>query len=120
MNTALIYLSDHGESLGENGLYLHGTPYMIAPKQQTHIPFMFWLSADYQKGFGIDEQCLRQQAQNEAVSIIGTTDVEYKGDAKNVEIDESEIGYLLKVYNAHFKKQLGREDVVWTYSGVRP
>jgi glycerol-3-phosphate dehydrogenase len=46
--------------------------------------------------------------------------VEYKGDAKNVEIDESEIGYLLKVYNAHFKKQLGREDVVWTYSGVRP
>ncbi|MDK9355476.1 MULTISPECIES: glycerol-3-phosphate dehydrogenase [Lelliottia] len=53
-------------------------------------------------------------------SIIGTTDVEYKGDPKNVEIDESEIGYLLKVYNAHFKKQLGRDDVVWTYSGVRP
>ena len=68
MNTALIYLSDHGESLGENGLYLHGTPYMLAPKQQTHIPFMFWISADYQKGFGIDEQCLRQRAQNEQVS----------------------------------------------------
>ncbi len=68
MNTALIYLSDHGESLGENGLYLHGTPYMLAPSQQTHIPFLFWLSADYQKGFGIDEQCVRQQAQTEAVS----------------------------------------------------
>ncbi|EMV7409750.1 glycerol-3-phosphate dehydrogenase [Enterobacter soli] len=53
-------------------------------------------------------------------SIIGTTDVEYKGDPKNVEIDESEINYLLKVYNAHFKKQLARDDIVWTYSGVRP
>ncbi len=53
-------------------------------------------------------------------SIIGTTDVEYKGDPKNVEIDENEINYLLKVYNAHFKKQLSRDDIVWTYSGVRP
>ena len=53
-------------------------------------------------------------------SIIGTTDVEYKGNPKNVEIDESEVSYLLKVYNAHFKKQLARDDVVWTYSGVRP
>ncbi|WP_421550717.1 glycerol-3-phosphate dehydrogenase [Kluyvera intermedia] len=53
-------------------------------------------------------------------SIIGTTDVEYQGDPKNVEIDESEISYLLKVYNGHFKKQLAREDIVWTYSGVRP
>ena len=53
-------------------------------------------------------------------SIIGTTDVEYKGDPKAVKIDESEINYLLKVYNAHFKKQLGRDDIVWTYSGVRP
>lgn len=53
-------------------------------------------------------------------SIIGTTDVEYKGDPKEVAIDESEISYLLKVYNAHFKKQLARDDVVWTYSGVRP
>ena len=53
-------------------------------------------------------------------SIIGTTDVEYKGDPKNVEIEESEVNYLLKVYNAHFKKQLTRNDIVWTYSGVRP
>ena len=53
-------------------------------------------------------------------SIIGTTDVEYKGDPKAVKIEESEINYLLKVYNAHFKKQLSRDDIVWTYSGVRP
>ncbi|MBA2817481.1 glycerol-3-phosphate dehydrogenase [Candidatus Pantoea persica] len=53
-------------------------------------------------------------------SIIGTTDVEYKGDPKNVKIDDSEIDYLLKIYNSHFKKQLERNNVVWSYSGVRP
>ncbi|EOD4112533.1 glycerol-3-phosphate dehydrogenase [Yersinia enterocolitica] len=53
-------------------------------------------------------------------SIIGTTDVEYHGDPKDVKIDDQEIDYLLKVYNDHFKKQLGRDDIVWTYSGVRP
>jgi len=68
LNTALVYLSDHGESLGENGLYLHGTPYMLAPEQQTHIPFIFWLSKDYQQNFGVDAQCLRDQAATEAVS----------------------------------------------------
>ncbi|WP_075182925.1 glycerol-3-phosphate dehydrogenase [Pantoea sp. 1.19] len=53
-------------------------------------------------------------------SIIGTTDVEYNGDPKAVHIDDNETDYLLKVYNAHFKKTLSRDDIVWTYSGVRP
>ncbi|HGJ5899218.1 glycerol-3-phosphate dehydrogenase [Arsenophonus apicola] len=53
-------------------------------------------------------------------SIIGTTDVEYQGDPKDVHIDNNEIKYLLKVYNDHFKKQLTQQDIVWTYSGVRP
>lgn len=53
-------------------------------------------------------------------SIIGTTDVEYKEDPKNVKIDDKEICYLLRVYNSHFKQQLSRKDIVWTYSGVRP
>ncbi|CAI1812367.1 glycerol-3-phosphate dehydrogenase [Serratia plymuthica] len=57
---------------------------------------------------------------NDEFSIIGTTDVEYHGDPKDVKIDDNEIDYLLKVYNDHFKKQLGRDDIVWTYSGVRP
>ncbi|STT83586.1 Aerobic glycerol-3-phosphate dehydrogenase [Klebsiella pneumoniae] len=46
----------------------------------------------------------------------GTTDVEYKGDPKAVAIDDKEINYLLNVYNAHFKKTLSRDDIVWTYS----
>ncbi|EJG3275741.1 phosphoethanolamine transferase [Campylobacter coli] len=40
--SSLIYLSDHGENLGENGIYLHGMPYAIAPSYQTHIPVIFW------------------------------------------------------------------------------
>lgn len=40
--TGLWYLSDHGESTGEHGLYLHGSPYAIAPTQQTHVPMIMW------------------------------------------------------------------------------
>ncbi|MCU4675339.1 phosphoethanolamine--lipid A transferase [Catenovulum sp. 2E275] len=39
---SLLYISDHGESLGENGLYLHGFPYQLAPQEQTHIPMLYW------------------------------------------------------------------------------
>ena len=67
-NVALIYLSDHGESLGEHGMYLHGTPYLFAPSQQTHIPFLLWLSADYARTYGVNESCLRQQAQKDEIS----------------------------------------------------
>ncbi|HDL7413637.1 TPA: phosphoethanolamine transferase EptA [Yersinia enterocolitica] len=67
-NTALVYLSDHGESLGENGMYLHGTPYMFAPSQQTHIPFLMWLSPEYTKNYGIDRQCLSDSAQYDEIS----------------------------------------------------
>ncbi len=44
---ALIYVSDHGESLGEKGIYLHAMPYWLAPKEQTHVPFIFWASKDF-------------------------------------------------------------------------
>ena len=46
-STAMLYLSDHGESLGENGIYLHGLPYAFAPKEQTHVPMEFWASKDF-------------------------------------------------------------------------
>ncbi|WP_346839325.1 phosphoethanolamine--lipid A transferase [Microbulbifer sp. SAOS-129_SWC] len=39
---AMLYLSDHGESLGENGIYLHGFPYALAPDEQKHVPMVFW------------------------------------------------------------------------------
>ncbi|WP_318516959.1 glycerol-3-phosphate dehydrogenase [Photobacterium leiognathi] len=53
-------------------------------------------------------------------SIIGTTDLEYKGDPRTVAIDDTEVDYLIDIVNQHFIKQLDREDVVWTFSGVRP
>ena len=58
--TAMIYLSDHGESLGEKGLYLHGIPYAIAPDEQTHVPMVWWLSSSFSQQQGLDTDCLRQ------------------------------------------------------------
>lgn len=67
-NVALVYLSDHGESLGEHGMYLHGAPYLFAPSQQTHIPLLLWMSPGYAAAYHIDQACLRQQAAEAAVS----------------------------------------------------
>ncbi|WP_050577340.1 phosphoethanolamine transferase [Pseudomonas cremoricolorata] len=61
VDTAMIYLSDHGESLGEYNLFLHGTPYMLAPEQQKHVPLLVWLSTAYQRSTGIDSTCLQGQ-----------------------------------------------------------
>lgn len=61
--TSLVYLSDHGESLGENGVYLHGLPWSIAPDTQKHVPMLIWLSEDYQQRYGVNYQCLKNHAQ---------------------------------------------------------
>ncbi len=58
-DTALLYVSDHGESLGEGGLYLHGMPYAIAPDVQKKVPLVMWLSPAFQRGFGVSQSCLR-------------------------------------------------------------
>lgn len=67
-NVALFYLSDHGESLGENGLYLHGTPYVVAPEEQTHVPWFMWASDNYFKNKKISKTCLQQNALKSGVS----------------------------------------------------
>lgn len=61
-DTALLYVSDHGESLGEKGLYLHGMPYAIAPAEQTRVPMVLWISTGYARRFGLDLACLREHA----------------------------------------------------------
>ena len=58
--TALLYVSDHGESLGENNLYLHGLPYAIAPDVQKHVPWIAWLSPALQQRAGLDAACLQR------------------------------------------------------------
>lgn len=60
--TSLVYLSDHGESLGENGVYLHGLPWSIAPDTQKHVPMLIWLSPDYQQRYGVNYECLKNHA----------------------------------------------------------
>ena len=60
-DTAMLYVSDHGESLGENGLYLHGLPYAIAPIEQTRVPMVWWLSPAFVTSFGLDRACLAAQ-----------------------------------------------------------
>ncbi|MBO4250868.1 MAG: sulfatase-like hydrolase/transferase [Paludibacteraceae bacterium] len=45
--TAMIYMSDHGESLGENGLFMHGVPMRAAPKEQNEVPLIVWLSSEW-------------------------------------------------------------------------
>lgn len=61
-DTALVYVSDHGESLGEKGLYLHGVPFAIAPDEQTKVPMTWWLSPGYTASFGLDTACLQREA----------------------------------------------------------
>jgi lipid A ethanolaminephosphotransferase len=61
-DSLLIYVSDHGESLGEKGLYLHAAPYFMAPDEQTHVPLLVWMSDGYRKRAAIDEGCLRDRA----------------------------------------------------------
>src|SRR3990167_6600005 len=80
-DTGLIYLSDHGESLGENGLYLHGVPYSFAPEQQTHVPMVAWLSPGLRDRAGLSLDCLRGHAADPIShdhffhSVLGLMDV---------------------------------------------
>lgn len=57
-DTAMLYFSDHGESLGEHNMYLHGAPWIIAPAEQTRVPMMLWLSEGFRTRFRIDATCL--------------------------------------------------------------
>ncbi len=68
LEAAVYYLSDHGESLGENGVYLHGTPYAIAPEQQTRIPMIMWFSDRFRQNENIDFDCLERNAQQQSYS----------------------------------------------------
>lgn len=58
---ALVYVSDHGESLGENNLYLHGLPYGVAPDAQKHVPWLTWLSPEFARERGVSVACLKSR-----------------------------------------------------------
>ena len=56
---ALMYVADHGESLGENNLYLHGMPYAVAPDLQKRVPWITWMSSGFEQAAGLNRACLR-------------------------------------------------------------
>ncbi|RPH44743.1 MAG: phosphoethanolamine--lipid A transferase [Burkholderiales bacterium] len=81
-DVALTYVSDHGESLGEHGLYLHGMPYAIAPREQVEVPMFWWIPEDAAQGLRVDLACLRTRASGRISghdelyhSIVGLLDV---------------------------------------------
>jgi len=81
VDSALIYVSDHGESLGERNLYLHGLPWFIAPKEQKQVPMVMWLSAGVARANAVDTACLRRRAAEPAShdhlfhTVLGLLDV---------------------------------------------
>ena len=88
-DSALLYVSDHGESLGENGMYLHGSPYAVAPAEQTHVPMIFWADNGFYQAQHLDKSCLEKNAaqtyshDNWFHSVLGLMEVqtqEYKPD----------------------------------------
>lgn len=58
---ALMYVADHGESLGENNIFLHGLPYDIAPDVQKRVPWITWLSPTFEKRSHVATSCLQKQ-----------------------------------------------------------
>lgn len=81
IQAAMIYVADHGESLGENNIYLHGLPYAIAPDVQKRVPWISWLSNDFLQRNGIKPECLNQQKDkrlshdNYFHSVLGLLDI---------------------------------------------
>lgn len=81
--TSMIYASDHGESLGEGGIYLHAAPYFMAPDVQTQVPLVLWTSPAYRAAFGLDQTCIKAKAEPGALThdvffhtILGLADVQ--------------------------------------------
>jgi lipid A ethanolaminephosphotransferase len=92
-DTAMLYVSDHGESLGEGGLYLHGMPYAIAPEVQTHVPFVMWLSPAFRRDTGVNEACLRAEAAKQPLShdnlfhsLLGIFDVQTQAYERGLDL----------------------------------
>ncbi len=68
----LIYMSDHGESLGEYGLYLHGIPYALAPQVQKEVPFVIWMSDAFMRRKAVQIGRLESQRRHSQRDVFHT------------------------------------------------
>lgn len=88
--TAMVYISDHGESLGENGVYLHGLPYFMAPAEQIKVPMIMWFGGELRKD--LDFASLKKRTQNSYShdnifhTMLGIMEVESSDYDKNLDI----------------------------------
>jgi lipid A ethanolaminephosphotransferase len=64
VQAGMIYVSDHGESLGEKGIYLHGIPYSFAPEEQKRVPFIVWFNRNLYNSLSINQKCLLSRSKN--------------------------------------------------------
>ena len=91
-DTGMLYVSDHGESLGEYGLFLHGMPYSIAPDAQKHVPMVAWLGHDLQQRLQLSGACVRTGADapltHDALyhSVLGLLDVQTPTYQRNLDV----------------------------------
>ncbi len=91
-NSSMFYVSDHGESLGESGYYLHGIPYFAAPIEQKRVPMMLWLSDDFATYNNIDKGCLEKNKNlefshdNIFSSVLGLMNITTKEYTPNLDI----------------------------------
>jgi lipid A ethanolaminephosphotransferase len=90
--TSLLYVSDHGESLGEGGLYLHGAPYFMAPEYQTKVPMILWMSDAFKRQMALSAKCLKNKTDaalshdNLFHSVLGMMDIETNAYQANLDI----------------------------------
>jgi lipid A ethanolaminephosphotransferase len=92
IDAALLYVSDHGESLGEERLFLHGVPYRIAPDEQLKVPMVMWMSPGYARSGGLDRDCLAARARspashdNLAHTVLGLLDVQTRDYVQDLDL----------------------------------
>jgi lipid A ethanolaminephosphotransferase len=70
VDSVLVFVSDHGESLGERGLFLHGLPYAIAPEVQTRVPMVMWFSPGLEQSAGLKPGCLQPALRTRSASLL--------------------------------------------------
>ena len=95
LHAAMLYISDHGESLGEYGVYLHGLPWFLAPDYQKKVPMIFWSSRGFADDRALDTACLARKVDTELShdnllhSVLGLMDVASQHYNRELDIFDS-------------------------------
>lgn len=106
------FVRDHSPVRPSHEVRLVKGSHIVVPQLFTHRYAYIFQNADRRIVFAIPYE--------QEFTLIGTTDVDYRGDPNAVGIDAQEIQYLCAIVNRYFKQQTTPEQVIWNYSGVRP